>query len=53
MADENRHLEKSLKVKEAQICDSETKAKELSLRAEEFEELFIGNVKQSNSEISP
>jgi len=44
IADENRRLEKLLKVKEAQICESETKAKELSLRAEEFEELFNGQL---------
>ena len=31
-------------MKEAQICESETKAKELSLRAEEFEELFNGQL---------
>ena len=37
-------MEKLLKVKEAQICESETKAKELSLRAEEFEELFNGQL---------
>ena len=55
LADENRRLEKLLKVKEAQICESETKAKELSLRAEEFEELFNGqlaSVKALQSDLS-
>ena len=48
-------MEKLLKVKEAQICESETKAKELSLRAEEFEELFNGqlaSVKALQSDLS-
>lgn len=44
VSEENRRLEKLLKVKEAQICESETKAKELSIRAEEFEELFNGQL---------
>jgi hypothetical protein len=55
LADENRRLEKLLKVKESQICESETKAKELSLRAEEFEELFNGqlaSVKALQSDLS-
>lgn len=33
-----------LKVKEAQIIESEAKAKELSMKAEEFEELFNGQL---------
>jgi hypothetical protein len=39
---ENRRLETLLKVKETQIGESESMAKEISLRAEEFEELFNG-----------
>ena len=37
---ENERLERLLKEKEVQISQSESKAKELSLKAEEFEELF-------------
>ncbi len=44
VAEENKRLEKLLKVKEAQICESENRAKELSMRAEEFEELFNGQL---------
>ncbi len=44
VAEENKRLEKLLKVKEAQICESENSAKELSMRAEEFEELFNGQL---------
>ena len=44
VSDENRRLEKLLKVKEGQICESEIKAKDLSLRAEEFEILFNGQL---------
>ena len=44
-------MEKLLKVKEAQICESETKAKELSLRAEEFEELFNGQLASVKGDI--
>ena len=44
VSDENRRLERLLKVKEAQICESEIKAKDLSLRAEEFEILFNGQL---------
>ncbi len=55
VSDENRRLEKLLKVKEAQICESETKAKELSIRAEEFEELFnsqLSSVKALQADLS-
>lgn len=49
VADENWRLEKLLKVKETQICDSEFRSKALSLRAEEFEELFNGQLSSVKS----
>ena len=55
VSDENRRLEKLLRQKETQICESETKAKELSLRAEEFEELFnaqLSSVKGLQADLS-
>ena len=51
---ENERLERLLKEKEVQISQSESKAKELSLKAEEFEELFnvqLSSVKALQSDL--
>ena len=48
VTEENRRLEKLLQLKESEIMDSEARAKELVMRAEEFEDMFNGQLEVSN-----
>ena len=47
MTEENRRLEKLLQMKETEIMSSEARAKELVMRAEEFEDMFNGQLEVS------
>ena len=47
VTEENRRLEKLLQLKESEIMDSEARAKELVMRAEEFEDMFNGQLEVS------
>ena len=44
---ENERLERMIREKEAKIVESERVAKDLMLKAEEFEDMFIGKMTQS------
>ena len=47
VTEENRRLEKLLQMKETEIMSSEARAKELVMRAEEFEDMFNGQLEVS------
>ena len=50
VTEENRRLEKLLQLKESEIMDSEARAKDLVMRAEEFEDMFNGQLEVNYSD---